>query len=1014
MKCIVCQKDIQERTVCPFCGQSQDGNPVQAWHLNPGTLIRNRYYLGTAIGSGGFGVTYYAWDCDLSRAVAIKEYLPSEFATRARNQTNVSLFAGNRTQQFREGLQRYVDEAHRLAQLQRIDGIAQVYEYFEKNGTGYIVMEYIPGITFEEYLKRKGGKIDFKEAISVLFPVMEALKEVHKHGIIHRDVSPDNILITEQGNVNLIDFGAARYATTTHSKSLSVLLKPGYAPEEQYRSQGEQGPWSDVYAMGSTLYRSITGEIPPESLERMANEGATIPRKLKKARVSKNISNAIMNAMMVKAEYRYQSMKEFIDALVSEKSVDRLIAPVANTDEAVLAPRVKKGLIIGITSALLILLVFIGFSFFLKNDNFRLFFGMSENQVNVPDVLGQTVNDASQKLSEKGFSIQVAGKEYSDKVPADMIILQSPQAGQLSAANTDVEVLVSRGPVMHLMSNVLYLDSGVAQSQLESNGFWVMIDEIYSDYAPGIVIEQEYSEGEMVKNLESIRLVVSKGIEGLEVGSPLKTPDTINMTFQEAKSFLLDNKLYVKVSSYQWSDTVPEGAIITQEPSIASDIKTGDIISVVISKGVEQVSVPDVQYMKKEEAIIALENNKLVAQVIEETSESVKEGYIISQDISAQKMVVRDSKISIKVSIGGRWSEDVTELPAEVANHPKEYEIREIMQYSSMEYLWKEGEWSNWGSKQSGDFAAAESRYRIQEKQTTTSTSSTLSGWINTGVPGYSPWGTWSSWSSTAKTKNDLTDVEIQYRTRTKEYQWSTQSSISGWTKTATTRGGNYTDWSGWSSYSTTRQSASDIKEERSKTQYYYNRGIWWYASENAWWSTYDIQFAKNKGGREENTGWLDSALTIVGSTDGRTKYSGPRLEVNSPYWWNKQTRVVYSYRTRSYVPLEYYYYRWNSWTSWTTGSPPAATTDKEVEVQYRYRTRNVVYNFYRWTDFSAWKNGNPPDSSANVQVQAEYRYKSKNYYWTEWGPWGEEVLTETDTLKVQTRKAFRYRKIVQ
>ncbi|MDD3959994.1 MAG: PASTA domain-containing protein [Oscillospiraceae bacterium] len=1013
MNCIVCQKDIQDRTVCPFCGQSQDGKPVQAWHLNPGTLIKNRYYLGTAIGSGGFGITYFAWDRDLSRAVAVKEYLPSEFATRALDQTHVSLFAGNRTQQFKEGLQRYVDEAHRLAQLHRIDGIAQVYDYFEDNGTGYIVMEYIPGITFEEYLKKRGGKIDFKEAISFLIPIMEALKEVHKHGIIHRDVSPDNILITEQGSVNLIDFGAARYATTSHSKSLSVLLKPGYAPEEQYRSQGEQGPWSDVYAMGATLYRSITGEIPPESLERMSNEGTTIPRKLKKARVGKNISNAIMNAMMVKAEYRYQSMDEFIDALVSEKSVDRLIAPAANAD-AVLAPGVKKGLIIGISAAALVLVLFIGFSLFMNNDSFRLFFGMSENQVNVPDVLGRSVDDATLKLSEKGFNIQVAGKEYSDKVPADMIILQSPQAGQLSDVNANVEVQVSRGPVMHQMQNILYLDRDNAELLLEAVGFKVMIEEIHSDYAPGIVIEQEYAPGEMVKNRERIKLIVSKGIEGLEVGSSLNAPDIINKTFQDAKLLLLEQKVYIKVSSYEWSDTVPEGAIISQEPNIATEIKTGDIISVEISKGVEHVMVPDVQYMKKEEAIVALKNNKLVPQVMEETSESVKEGYIISQDLSAESMVSKNSKIVIKVSVGGRWSEGVTELPAEVTDQPKEYEVRDIMQYSSMEYIWTEGEWSNWGSKQSGDFAAAESRYRIQEKQTTTSTSSTLSGWINTGVPGYSPWGTWSSWSSTAKTKNDLTDVEIQYRTRTKEYQWSTQSSISGWTKTATTRGGNYTDWSGWSSYSTTRQSASDIKEERSKTQYYYNRGIWWYASENAWWSTYDIQFAKNKGGREENTGWLDSALTIVGSTDGRTKYSGPRLEVNNPYWWNKQTRVVYSYRTRSYVPLEYYYYRWNSWTSWTTGSPPAATTDKEVEVQYRYRTRNVVYNFYRWTDFSAWKNGNPPDSSANVQVQAEYRYKSKNYYWTEWGPWGEEVLTETDTLKVQTRKAFRYRKIVQ
>ena len=229
---------------------------MEPWHLPIGHILKERYYVGHALGYGGFGVTYAAFDTILQTRVAIKEYLPNEFATRMPGLASVSIYEDEKQIQYKKGLDGFVNEARKLAKFSDHPGIVSVTDFFEENYTAYLVMEYIEGKTIKEYLlEKEGGRIPFDEALSLMMPIMDTLCEVHKSGMIHRDISPDNIIISNDGDVKLIDFGAARYAMTGKTKSLSVILKPGYAPEEQYRSNGEQGPWSDVYAVGATLYR---------------------------------------------------------------------------------------------------------------------------------------------------------------------------------------------------------------------------------------------------------------------------------------------------------------------------------------------------------------------------------------------------------------------------------------------------------------------------------------------------------------------------------------------------------------------------------------------------------------------------------------------------------------------------------------------------------------------------------------------------------------------------------------
>ena len=206
---------------------------------------------------------------DLHLKLAIKEYLPQNWATRALGNSEISVYSGNAKENFAHGLKRFVEEAQILAKFNVDSSIVLVHSFFLENATAYIVMEYVEGITLHEFLDRRGGKISYIEIMEIINPVMDALRKVHAAGILHRDISPDNIYITQNGKVKLLDFGSARYTPGERDKSLSVLFKPGYAPLEQYQTRGEQGAWTDVYGVAATIYRGLTGKTPPEAATRV-------------------------------------------------------------------------------------------------------------------------------------------------------------------------------------------------------------------------------------------------------------------------------------------------------------------------------------------------------------------------------------------------------------------------------------------------------------------------------------------------------------------------------------------------------------------------------------------------------------------------------------------------------------------------------------------------------------------------------------------------------------------------
>ena len=245
--------------------------------------------------------------------MAIKEYLPRQLATRGEGRTKVSVFTGEARQQYDYGLRKFLEEAQAVARFAHHPNVVSARDYFEANGTAYMVMEYVEGVTLKEYLAKKGGRISFEEAKGIMMPVMDALREVHQAGMLHRDISPDNIYITTSAQVKILDFGAARYFAGEQSKSLSVILKSGYAPEEQYRSSGKQGAWTDVYAVGATIYKALTGQTPPDALDRMAEDTLTPPSGLGVS-IPPAAEQALLQALAVNAGRRFQTMAEFQQA----------------------------------------------------------------------------------------------------------------------------------------------------------------------------------------------------------------------------------------------------------------------------------------------------------------------------------------------------------------------------------------------------------------------------------------------------------------------------------------------------------------------------------------------------------------------------------------------------------------------------------------------------------------------------------------------------------------------------
>lgn len=317
---------------CPYCGFNEREYKKPQNSLPMREIINGKYLVGKVLGIGGFGITYVGWDFYQSKKVCIKEYFPRQLAVRSsagnsysemlsvsvQYTINPTQFTSSPTREERayaKGLEAYIKEAENLSKFYLMPGIVSVRDFFYGNRTAYIVMEYINGIDMKKYTKAKGGRLTPDEVFGLLKDVIKALNEVHKKNIIHRDISPDNIMLTNDGKAKLIDFGAAK--DYENNEKTPVQLKQGYAPIEQYSKTGNQGPWSDVYSMCASIYYLLTGTRIPNAKERQEKDTVMLLQAMG-VPVSEEIDLAIRKGLSIQPEDRYQTMGELYKDLYGE------------------------------------------------------------------------------------------------------------------------------------------------------------------------------------------------------------------------------------------------------------------------------------------------------------------------------------------------------------------------------------------------------------------------------------------------------------------------------------------------------------------------------------------------------------------------------------------------------------------------------------------------------------------------------------------------------------------------
>lgn len=603
--------------------------------LTEGMIIADRYEIVSKIGTGGMSDVYKAKDHTLGRFVAIKVLKP-EFSE------DVNFVTKFRT------------EAQSAAGLEH-PNIVNIYDVGSENGMHYIVMEYVEGITLKTYIEKK-GQLSFKEAVSIAIQVGRGIEAAHHKNIIHRDIKPQNIIISTEGKVKVTDFGIAR-AATSNTISADVMGSVHYASPEQARNGFVDGK-SDIYSLGIVMYEMVTGRVPFDgdttvavAIQHLQEEIVAPSAYAPNLPIS--MEKIILKCTQKNPDRRYESMTALLadlrKALISPDEDFVVIAPVSqektrvinedeinkikkettniylgedeigsyqkkrkeeyeeeddedyddayDDEEDEINPKMDKAItIMGIVAGVIIvgLIIFILVSFFgdfkfgkpNNNSNTEISQDADTNSIKVPDLKGYTLEKAQSALNALGLGIQNAGTTSSDTYPKGQIVSQTPDDGSMVEAHTTIEVIVSSGQGEVAISSVVGKDETTAYNTLSNAGFVPVKEYAYDNTVEqGIVISQSPDGGALGKEGDSVKIVISRGPESAAGTTGISVPKITGQTEEAARAALTAAGLTAGNVTSAYSDTVPEGQIISQSPAEGSAAEEGAAVDFIISSG---------------------------------------------------------------------------------------------------------------------------------------------------------------------------------------------------------------------------------------------------------------------------------------------------------------------------------------------------------------------------------------------------------------------------------------------
>lgn len=316
--CLYCCTEKERHGQCNKCkGRQPDSHPL---YLRPGTILENKYLIGRVLGHGGFGITYLGLDLYLNMRVAIKEHLPSNLALRGTDTLSVIPQSDKAGDDFYYGMEKFVEEGRALARFADNPNIVTVHNFFHANGTAYLVMGYLEGMSMAAYMKSKGGSLPEDETLQIATMALDGLRAIHSFGLLHRDIKPGNIFITNQGRAILIDFGSARNSMGRNSRDISKIVSEGYSPFELYSLNAREHSSADIYSVGATMYHAISGQMPLTSPQQKDGASLAPLMYLTNVFVSPKTSSLVETAMSIDPGRRFQNASAMINAMMAYDS----------------------------------------------------------------------------------------------------------------------------------------------------------------------------------------------------------------------------------------------------------------------------------------------------------------------------------------------------------------------------------------------------------------------------------------------------------------------------------------------------------------------------------------------------------------------------------------------------------------------------------------------------------------------------------------------------------------------
>lgn len=597
-----------EQGTCPYCAEPLDLPCDTTLYLKPGTILQEKFIVGKVLGAGGFGNTYVGWNKLLQCKVAIKEYFPRHLAARKDENVTITISNTDNQERFRTGLNQFMEEARNLASLQDVKGVTQVYTFFEENGTGYIIMEFLEGKDIKTILEQRHNQVDYDWSRRVILTVLYTLREIHAKGILHRDIAPDNIYVTNEGVIKLIDFGAAKHSAEMTNEKTEIVLKAGYAPIEQYSRLTQQGPYTDLYAVAALFYRLLTGAKPQPANERMKNDTLRTLSDLGIA-IPEQAEMAIMICLNVQPKFRLQSAEEFMEALEGKYFEPvyepEWILPETEEEKSSVVNRlgerlqklpsvVKVGVLVGL---LLLIGGGAGLIFMMGNTS-KSEKVVSDSQDILPACEGISEEEAVTSLQKYDIIPEITYR-YNAEQEENQVVEMEPAAGTKISAESMVNLTVESATLVTVLDY-----AGETKTDVEK----ALIEALGEKYDSGIFVYDYTSGGEKkdvcygqtsvgaieLDKLEEFKVQISWGSkESYEV----KMPDLSGKTLSQARDVLRQEGLSmtVEVKKEVYNSSYDAGEIISQTVKKSTKMNTNQAdqknysvpkkVEVVVSKG---------------------------------------------------------------------------------------------------------------------------------------------------------------------------------------------------------------------------------------------------------------------------------------------------------------------------------------------------------------------------------------------------------------------------------------------